>query len=187
MGVPKWSEKLALVILLWLFFQYICLKNVNFWWALIFKKTFVGTSSEACSFTPKKCFPEEGKSVQKWSQKHKLFWSHSFVLAYRILASEIIIFCFFISERIFSGYCYVICNCNAANMDVVALYLSEQLNNNFILYTREINFSVHIYIFCPPFLLAQSEENFVKCSHDREEILKFFILMKDQSLVNAYY
>ena len=46
--------------------------------------------------------------------------------------------------------CYVICNCNAANMDVVALYLSEQLNNNFILYTREINFSVHIYIFCPP-------------------------------------
>ena len=46
--------------------------------------------------------------------------------------------------------CYVICNRNAANMDVVALYLSEQLNNNFILYTREINFSVHIYIFCPP-------------------------------------
>ena len=54
-------------------------------------------------------------------------------------------------------------------MDVVALYLSEQLNNNFILYTREINFSVHIYIFCPPFFLTQSEENFVKCSHDREE------------------
>ena len=54
--------------------------------------------------------------------------------------------------------CYVICNCNAANMDVVALYLSEQLNNNFILYTREIDFSVHIYIFCPPFFLTQSEE-----------------------------
>ena len=48
------------------------------------------------------------------------------------------------------AYCYVICNRNAANMDVVALYLSDQLNNNFILYTREINFSVHIYIFCPP-------------------------------------
>ena len=46
--------------------------------------------------------------------------------------------------------CYVICNRNAANIDVVALYLSERLNNNFILYTREINFSVHIYIFCPP-------------------------------------
>ena len=54
-------------------------------------------------------------------------------------------------------------------MDVVAFYLSEQLNNNFILYTREINFSAHIYIFCPPFFSTQSEENFVKRSHDREE------------------
>ena len=53
-------------------------------------------------------------------------------------------------KKLKDSSCYVICNRNAANMDVVALYLSEQLNNNFILYTREINFSVHIYIFCPP-------------------------------------
>ena len=26
--------------------------------------------------------------------------------------------------------CYVICNCNFANIDVVALYLSKRLNNN---------------------------------------------------------
>ena len=67
------------------------------------------------------------------------------------------------------GGCYVICNRNAANMDVVALYLSEQLNNNFILYTREINFSVHIYIFCPPFFFHTVRRNFVKRSHDKEE------------------
>ena len=30
-----------------------------------FKKTFVATSSEASSLTPRKCFPEEGKSVRK--------------------------------------------------------------------------------------------------------------------------
>ena len=32
--------------------------------------------------------------------------------------------------------CYVICNCNAANIDVLALYLSEQLNYN-LYYTLE--------------------------------------------------
>ena len=32
--------------------------------------------------------------------------------------------------------CYVICNCHAVNIDVVALYLSERLNNN-LYYTLE--------------------------------------------------
>ena len=63
-----------------------------------------------------------------------------------------------ISSKLLHSLCYVICNCNAANMDVVAFYLLEQLNNNFILYTREINFSVHIYIFCPPFFFPHSQK-----------------------------
>ena len=51
-------------------------------------------------------------------------------------------------------------------MDVVALYLLEQLNNNFIL---EKLIFLFIYIFTVRPFFAQSEENFVKCSHDREE------------------
>ena len=65
----------------------------------------MATSSEACVLTPRKCFAEEDKSVGKWSEKNKLFRSHSFVFAFRLLASEIIIFWLFcISERIFGGY-----------------------------------------------------------------------------------
>ena len=94
--VPKWSEKLALVIILWLFFRHICLINVNFWRVLIKKKFFVAIFSDACALTPRKCFAEERKNVRKWSEKHKLFWSHSFVFAFKILASEIIIFWLFL-------------------------------------------------------------------------------------------
>ena len=63
---------------------------------------------------------------------------------------------------------YVICNCNATYIDVMALYLLELLNYNVISCTREINFAVHIYIFCPPFFW-RSQEKFVKCSHKRKE------------------
>ena len=76
------------------------------------------------------------------------------------------------------GGCYVICNCNTANMDVVALYLSEQLNNNFILYTREINFSVHIYIFCPPFFSHSQKKTSLNATTIEKKanslIVKFF-------------
>ena len=34
-----------------------------------FKKTFVATSSEACALTPRKCFAEEGKNIQKSLEK----------------------------------------------------------------------------------------------------------------------
>ena len=62
----------------------------------------------------------------------------------------------------------IICNRNAANIDVVVLYLSERLYN-IILYTREINFfSSYIYIFFSS-LFCQSVEKFVKCSHERED------------------
>ena len=53
---------------------------------------------------------------------------------------------------------YVICNCNATYIDVMALYLSELLNYNVISCTREINFAVRIYIFCPPFFLEVTRE-----------------------------
>ena len=58
MSVQNDKKKLALVILLWLFFQYICLKNVNFWRALNFKEICVATSSDACALTPGKCSAE---------------------------------------------------------------------------------------------------------------------------------
>ena len=71
-----------------------------------FKKTFFATSSEACALTPRKCFAEEGKNVRKLLEKHKLFWSHFFAFAFRILASEIVFFLTFSkSERIF-GDCF---------------------------------------------------------------------------------
>ena len=44
------------------------------------------------------------------------------------------------------GRCYVICNCNVANIDVVALYLSERLNNNLYFRLEKLTFSVRIYI-----------------------------------------
>ena len=33
----------------------------------------MATFSDAFAFTTGKCFAEEGKNVQKWSEKHKLF------------------------------------------------------------------------------------------------------------------
>ena len=64
--------------------------------------------------------------------------------------------------------CYVICNFNVANINVVALYLSERLNNNLYFTLEKLIFSVPIYIFLSA-LFCQSEEKFVKSSHEREE------------------
>ena len=55
----------------------------------------MATSSEVWGLTPRKCFAKEDKNVWKWSEKHKLFWSHSFAFAFRILASEIFFFFYF--------------------------------------------------------------------------------------------
>ena len=41
--------------------------------------------------------------------------------------------------------CYAICNCNTTNMEVVALYLRERLDN--ILYAKEINFLRILLVF----------------------------------------
>ena len=61
-----------------------------------------------------------------------------------------------------------ICNCNVANIDVVAFYLSERLNNNLYYPLEKLIFSVRIYSFLSA-LFSQSEEKFVKCSHKRVE------------------
>ena len=66
------------------------------------------------------------------------------------------------------GGCDVICNCNDANIGVVAFFLLERLNNNFYYTLEKLIIPVRIYIFCPPFF-CQLEENFVKCSHERKE------------------
>ena len=48
--------------------------------------------------------------------------------------------------------CYVICNCNGSNIDVVALYLSEGSKNTSYYTIEKLIFSVRIYIsFCPLF------------------------------------
>ena len=49
-------------------------------------------SSEACAHTPRKWFAEEDKTIRKWLERHKLLCLHSFVFAFRIWRSEIIIF-----------------------------------------------------------------------------------------------
>ena len=64
--------------------------------------------------------------------------------------------------------CYVICNCNVANINVAAIYLSERLNSNLYFTLEKSIFSLVYISFCPPFF-CQSEEKFVKCSHEREE------------------
>ena len=56
------------------------------------------------------------------------------------------------------GGCYVICNCNVANIDVVALYLSERLNNNLYFTLEKLFFSVRTYIFLfALFLVSQKK------------------------------
>ena len=52
-------------------------------------------SSEACVLTPRKCFAEKGKNVRKWLEK-RINFAALFVLAYIILASDIIIFWLFL-------------------------------------------------------------------------------------------
>ena len=104
MSVPKWSQKLALVKLLWFFFQYIYLKNVNFRRVLIFKKTFIATSSEACALTPSKCFAEEFKNVQNWSEKKINLVPLLCSCLWNFNVRNNNFLTFFISERIFSGY-----------------------------------------------------------------------------------
>ena len=64
--------------------------------------------------------------------------------------------------------CYVFCNCNVANINVAAIYLSERLNSNLYFTLEKSIFSLVYISFCPPFF-CQSEEKFVKCSHEREE------------------
>ena len=43
--------------------------------------------------------------------------------------------------------CYAICNCNAANIDVMARYLLERLNYNLYYTLGKLIFSSHINIF----------------------------------------
>ena len=92
----------------------------------------------------------------------KIYWNRqAFVL---IRASGIWIK----PETLCHQACYVICNCNIANIDVVATYLSERLNNDLHYTLEKLIFSVRIYIFWSV-LFCQSEEEFVKCSHEREK------------------
>ena len=86
------------------------------------------------------------------------------------LFENIVLFVSFMSNSWISckSECYAICNCNIANIGVVAPYLSERLNNNLWYKLEKLIFSVRIYIFLSA-LFCQSEEKFVKCSHEREK------------------
>ena len=53
---------------------------------------------------------------------------------------------------------YIICNCNTANIDIVVLFLSEQLSNNIYYTLEKLMFQlvyIYIYIFVCPFLVSQ--------------------------------
>ena len=78
----------------------------------------------------------------------------------------------------------IICNCNTANIDIVVLFLSEQLSNNIYYTLEKLMFQLVYIFFCLPFS-CQSEEKFVKCTNSL--MVKFFILMTVQGLVNPYY
>ena len=68
--------------------------------------------------------------------------------------------------------CYVISDCNVANIDVVALYLLERLNDNLYYTLEKLTFFssyIYIYIFFLFALFCKSEKEFIKCSHEREE------------------
>ena len=67
--------------------------------------------------------------------------------------------------------CYVICNCNVANLDVMALYLSERLNNNLYYTLEEYFFSGRIYIFFPPFLSVRIKIRPMQPQEKRRQIL----------------
>ena len=84
----------------------------------------------------------------------------------------------------------ITCNCNAANINVVALYLSERLNNNLYYTLKKLIISGSMYIFLSAifFLLSEKKSpNAVTREKANSLIVKLFILMKVQSLDNAYY
>ena len=89
------------------------------------------------------------------------------------------------------GRCYVICNCNVANIDVVALYLSERLNNNLYFILEKLFFSVRTYIFLfDLFLVSQKKNSSNAATREKKAnslITRFFFFIKTLSLVNAYY
>ena len=51
------------------------------------------------------------------------------------------------------GGCYVICNCKAANIDVVAIYLWGRLNYNLLYRLEKLIFQFVYILFCPPLFL----------------------------------
>ena len=59
-----------------------------------------------------------------------------------------------ITENIRKALCYVICNCNVANKDIVALYLSERLNSNLYFTLERFIFSVRMYTFLSALVLS---------------------------------
>ena len=88
------------------------------------------------------------------------------------------------------GGCYVICNCNVANIDVVALYLSERLNNNLYFTLEKLIFSVRIYLYLSAFFFVSQKKNSSNAATREKansQMARFFIFIKILSLVNAYY
>ena len=77
--------------------------------------------------------------------------------------------------------CYVNCNCNAANIDVVALNQPERLNND-LCYTLEKSIFQFVYTcFCLPFFVCQKGIASNAATREKKAIspiVKFFYLIK---------
>ena len=69
--------------------------------------------------------------------------------------------------------CYVICNCNVANKDVVALYLLERLNNNSHFTLEKLIFSFRIYIFLSTLFFVNQKKNSSNAAMREREKGKF--------------
>ena len=78
--------------------------------------------------------------------------------------------------------CYVICNCNIANIDIVAFYLLKRLNNNLYYTLEKLIFSARIYkSFCPPFSVSQKKNSPNAATREKKAnsaIARFFIFIK---------
>ena len=91
-------------------------------------------------------------------------------------------------ERI-HNLCYIISNCNAANIDIVALYLTESWNYNLHYTLEKLIFAVCINFFWQPFLCSVRRENCQMQPWEKRRQIqqqrKFFILIKVQNLLNT--
>ena len=111
-------------------------------------------------------------------QKKNKFWSYKRFQKYEEFFGAKYFYFFKLGLK---SACSVICNCNVANLDVVALCLSERLNNNLYYTLEEYFFSGRIYIFFSALFVSQDKNSSNTSTREKKTnslIVRFFIFMK---------